>query len=213
MSGRRGIFAGILLLLWMSAYVASAASGATTEGRDDLLPLGSAAPDFRLPDVVSGKTVSLDDFAGKKGLLVMFICRYCPYVKHVQEGLARLGQDYQGKEIGIVAISANDPAGVPQDAPESLKEMAREQGFVFPFLFDETQETARAYTAVCTPDFFLFDGGRRLVYRGQMDDSRPGGGVPVTGQDIRVAMDAVLAGRPVPAEQKPSVGCSIKWKR
>ena len=177
-----------------------------------LLELGTQAPAFQLPDAVSGKTISLDTFAGKQALLVMFICRHCPYVKHAQEELARIGRDYQGKSIGIVAISANDPAGVPEDAPESLKEQARQLGFTFPYLFDETQGVAKAYTAVCTPDFFLFDGQQRLVYRGQMDDSRPGGKEPATGKDLRAAVEAMLAGQPVPAEQKPSVGCSIKWR-
>ena len=202
-------------LLWgalLAVCVGGAAQGATTAGRDDLLPLGSQAPAFTLPDVVTGKRVSLADFRGKKGLLVMFICRHCPYVKHAQEELARIGRDYQGKSIGIVAISANDPAGVPEDAPESLKEQARQLGFTFPYLFDETQGVAKAYTAVCTPDFFLFDGQQRLVYRGQMDDSRPGGKEPATGKDLRAAVEAMLAGQPVPAEQKPSVGCSIKWR-
>ena len=191
----------------------TAAQGATSEGQEGLLPLGSAAPDFHIKDVVSGKTVSLSDFAGKKALLVIFICRHCPYVKHIQSELARLGRDYADKEAGIAAISANDPDGVPEDAPEKLKEMAQDQGFVFPFLFDEDQSVAKAYTAVCTPDCFIFDGQRKLVYRGQFDASRPGGREPATGRDVRTAIDAVLAGRPVPAEQKPSVGCSIKWKR
>ena len=209
MKNRIGILvsAGLALCVW-----AASSQGATTAGREDLLPLGSPAPDFHLTDVVTGKAVSRDDFAGEKGLLVMFICRHCPYVKHVQEELARMGRDYQGKGIGIVAISANDPVGVPEDAPENLKEQARQLGFTFPYLFDETQQVARAYTAVCTPDFFLFDGQRRLLYRGQMDDSRPGGKEPATGKDLRAAMEALLAGQPAPAEQKPSVGCSIKWK-
>jgi len=177
-----------------------------------LLELGAPAPDFQLPDVVTGKTISLDTFAGKKALLVMFICRHCPYVVHVQEELARLGRDYAAKSVGIVAISSNDAAAYPMDAPPSLKRMAEELGFNFPFCYDETQETAKAYAAACTPDFYVFDENRRLVYRGQLDDSRPGNGIPVTGRDLRAAIDAVLEGRPAPSVQKPSLGCNIKWK-
>ncbi len=177
-----------------------------------MLELGTEAPDFRLPDVVSGETVSLDSFRDDEALLVMFICRHCPYVKHVQEELARLGRDYQGKGVGIVAISSNDAAEYPDDAPESLREMAGELGFTFPFCHDESQEVAKAYTAACTPDFFLFDRERRLVYRGQLDDSRPQSGRPVTGSDLRAALDAVLGGQPVGPDQKPSLGCNIKWK-
>jgi peroxiredoxin len=177
-----------------------------------LLELGAPAPDFHLPDVVTGKTISLETFAGKKALVVMFICRHCPYVVHVKEELARLGRDYAGKSVGIVAISANDAEAYPADAPESLKEMALELGFNFPFCYDESQETAKAYAAACTPDFYVFDENRRLVYRGQLDDSRPGNGIPVTGRDLRTAIDAVLEGRPVPSRQKPSLGCNIKWK-
>ena len=178
-----------------------------------MLALGTEAPDFRLPDVVSGKTVSLKDFAGKKGLLVMFICRHCPYVQHIKEGLAKLGRDYVGKELGIAAISSNDAANYPEDSPASLKEFAREMKFDFPLLHDETQKTAHAYSAACTPDFFLFDAGRRLAYRGQMDDSRPGNGKLVTGKDLRAAIDAVLAGKEPAADQKASIGCNIKWKK
>jgi peroxiredoxin len=178
-----------------------------------MLALGTAAPDFSLPDVVTGRVVSLKDFADKKALLVMFICRHCPYVKHVQEELARLGKDYADKPVGMVAISSNDAIAYPEDAPESLKEMALELGFSFPYLYDESQQVARAYDAACTPDFFLFDENRRLVYRGQLDGSRPGNGIPVTGRDLRNAIDAVLAGAPVDPNQKPSLGCNIKWKR
>lgn len=174
--------------------------------------LGVAAPDFRLPDVVTGDLVTRDSVAGPKGLLVMFICRHCPFVKHVQGELARLGKDYAESGVGIVAISSNDAEAFPEDAPESLASMARELGFSFPFLYDETQSVATAYGAVCTPEFFLYDGGLRLVYRGQLDDSRPSNGKPVTGRDLRAAFDALVAGRPVPAEQRPSIGCSIKWK-
>lgn len=177
-----------------------------------MLPLGTQSPDFNLTDVVSGQTISLSTFQDKKALLVMFICRHCPYVKHVQTESAKLGQDYQGKDIAIVAISANDPISYPEDAPESLKEQATELGFTFPYLFDETQDVAKAYTAACTPDFFLFDAGRKLVYRGQFDDSRPDSNIPVTGKDLRAAIEAVLNDRGVDPNQKPSMGCSIKWK-
>jgi peroxiredoxin len=177
-----------------------------------MLPLGTAAPDFSLPDVTSGKLVSLADFAGEAALLVMFICKHCPYVVHVQAELARLGRDYADSALGIVAISSNDPLTYPDDAPRNLKKMVTEARFNFPLLFDETQDVARAYDAVCTPDFFLFDGKRRLAYRGQMDNSRPGRGTP-DGRDLRAAIDAVLARKPVVAEQKPSSGCGIKWKQ
>jgi peroxiredoxin len=177
-----------------------------------MLELGTAAPEFALPDVVTGQTVSLADFAGKRALLVMFVCRHCPYVKHVQDELARLGRDYARTELGIVAISSNDAASYPDDAPESLAVMARSLGFEFPLLYDESQQTAKAYTAACTPDFFLFGADRTLVYRGQLDDSRPNSGRPVTGRDLRAAIDEVLAGRPVDADQRPSLGCNIKWK-
>lgn len=177
-----------------------------------MLPLGTPAPPFSLRDVVSGQLYSLDSFKGKTALLVMFICRHCPYVVHVREELARLGRDYRGSGLGIVAISSNDPAQYPDDAPDKLKEMAEQQGFTFPLCFDESQDVAKAYNAACTPDFYLFDSGRKLAYRGQLDDSRPGSGKPVTGRDLRAAIDAVLANRPVDGNQKPSIGCSIKWK-
>ena len=177
-----------------------------------MLPLGTTAPMFILPDVVSGKSYSLDSFQGKDALLVMFICRHCPYVKHVEQELARIGKDYQDKKLGIVGISSNDPAAYPEDAPARLKEMAKRLDFRFPVCFDETQEIAKAYSASCTPDFYLFDAQRRLVYRGQLDDSRPGNNTPVTGHDLRAAIDAVLGGSPVASAQKPSIGCSIKWK-
>ncbi|ABA22526.1 conserved hypothetical protein [Trichormus variabilis ATCC 29413] len=177
-----------------------------------MVPIGTQAPDFHLPDVVSGKTISLSTFADKKALLVMFICRHCPFVKHIQDELTRIGQDYATRDLGIVAISANDAENYPDDAPESLKALAIELGWQFPFCYDETQETAKAYTAACTPDFFVFDDHRHLAYRGQLDDSRPSNGKPVTGADLRAAIDAVLAGKPVIDEQKPSVGCNIKWK-
>jgi peroxiredoxin len=177
-----------------------------------MMPLGTPAPDFSLPDTVSGRTLSLADFADRKALLVMFICNHCPFVIHVRSGLAALGEDYADRDVGIVAISANDPENYPADSPDKLGEEARTYGYRFPYLFDETQETAKAYTAACTPDFFLFDRDRKLVYRGQLDDSRPESGIPVTGEDLRAAMDAVLEDRPVPAEQKPSIGCNIKWR-
>ncbi len=177
-----------------------------------MLELGSKAPDFHLPEVVSGKTISLETFAGKKGLLVIFMCRHCPFVQHVKGELAKIGKDYADTDLAIVAISANDVGTHPEDAPEKLKEMAIEMGFAFPFCYDESQETAQEYTAACTPDFFLFDANRELVYRGQLDDSRPGNNKPVTGADLRSALDAVLAGNPIPPEQKPSIGCNIKWR-
>jgi peroxiredoxin len=177
-----------------------------------MLPLGTEAPDFALPDVVSGDTVKLAGLTEASALLVMFICRHCPYVAHVRTGLAHLGRDYQDTGLAIVAVSANDPESYPEDAPESLAEEAREAGYLFPYLFDETQEVAKAYHAACTPDFFVFDRDRRLVYRGQFDDSRPRNGLPVTGVDLRRALDATLRGEPVPSDQRPSVGCSIKWR-
>ncbi|MGQ4647975.1 redoxin domain-containing protein [Lyngbya aestuarii] len=177
-----------------------------------MLPLATKAPDFQLEDVVSGQTISLDTFAGKQGLLVMFICRHCPFVKHVQEELARIGEDYADKELAIVAISANDADKYPDDAPDSLKEMAEQLGFTFPLCYDESQETAKAYTAACTPDFFVFDAQQQLVYRGQLDESRPSNQQSVNGKDLRAALDAVLAAQTVNSDQKPSLGCNIKWK-
>lgn len=177
-----------------------------------MAPLGMAAPDFHLPDVVSGKTVSLADFSGRDALLVMFICRHCPYVVHVQAELSRLGRSYQTRNVGVLAVSANDAAAYPDDSPKELQRQAAEQSFVFPYLYDESQSVARAFGAACTPDFFLFDKSLRLVYRGQLDDSRPGNGKPVTGRDLRAALDALLSGRPVPTGQRPSAGCNIKWK-
>ena len=177
-----------------------------------MLDLGTTAPDFQLPDVVTGETISLSTFAGKDGLLVMFICRHCPFVKHVQDQLAAIGKDYQDKNLGIVAISANDAENYPNDAPDSLKEMVSEVGFTFPLCFDDSQETAKAYTAACTPDFFLFDKDFKLAYRGQLDDSRPGNDKPVDGHNLRDAIDTVLAGNPVSEDQLPSLGCNIKWK-
>jgi peroxiredoxin len=177
-----------------------------------MLELGTEAPPFSLTDVVSGDTISLDDVAGRKGTLVMFLCAHCPFVIHVKKELARISADYEGKPIGIVAISSNDVETHPQDAPENLRKQAVEEGFRFPYLYDETQEVARAYTAACTPDFFVFDRDRRLVYRGQLDASRPSNDTPLTGEDLRAALDAVLYDTEVSADQKPSVGCNIKWK-
>ena len=177
-----------------------------------MLALGTKAPEFELPDVVTGLPVGIRDFDGKRALLVMFICRHCPYVRHVRGELARLGRDFAESDLAIVAISSNDPAEYPEDAPESLAEDARQAGYAFPYLFDETQAIARAYTAACTPDFFLFDADRALVYRGQLDDSRPSNGLPVTGEDLRAAIDAVLSGGPVAQEQRASIGCGIKWR-
>ncbi len=182
------------------------------ETRSSMLPLGTPAPPFALPDVVTGLPVSLETFAGDRALLVMFICRHCPYVKHVQDELARIGRDYADRGLGIVAVSSNDARAYPEDAPDRLADMARRVGFTFPLCYDESQAVALAYTAACTPDFFLFDAGRTLVYRGQLDDSRPGRPVPVTCADLRGAIDAVLAGRPVDGPQRPSVGSNIKWK-
>ncbi len=177
-----------------------------------MLPLRTSAPAFSLPDVVSGKDCSLDSFKGNAALLVMFLCRHCPYVQHIQDEITRLGHNYADTGLGIVAISSNDPAHYPDDSPPRLKELAQRLGWSFPFCFDETQDVAKAYKAACTPDFYLFDKERRLVYRGQLDDSRPGNNKPLTGRDLRTAIDAVLAGRPIDASQKPSTGCSIKWK-
>jgi hypothetical protein len=208
--------------------------GAMSKTQSTMVALGSTAPAFELMDVVSGKAVGRDDvFAtasedartdaancsktGCHGMLVMFLCVHCPYVKHVEEELARIGRDYEGR-IAIVAISSNDVEEYPQDAPEEMKKQAERLGFRFPYLYDETQEVARAYDAACTPDFFLFDAGMSLVYRGQLDDSRPrrgdsGNDIPVTGKDLRAAMDAVIAGKRPDPNQRFAVGCNIKWKQ
>jgi peroxiredoxin len=176
-----------------------------------MMPLGAAAPDFSLINV-DGRRVSRDDFAKAPALLVMFICNHCPFVKHVAAELARLGSEYQRRGAAVVAINANDAAAFPADSPEQMVHEVHERGYTFPYLFDDAQEVAKAYGAACTPDFFLFDRDRRLVYRGQLDDSRPDTEVPVTGRDLRAALDAVLAGQAVAAEQKPSLGCNIKWR-
>ena len=179
----------------------------------NMLPLGTCAPLFVLRDVVGGQIYSLDSFADKTALLVMFICHHCPYVMHVEYEIAKIGRDYKDTGLGIIGISSNDPVQYPDDAPPRLKEMAERLDFTFPLCFDETQDIAKAYRATCTPDFYLFDQERRLAYQGQLDDSRPGNSKPVTGRDLRAAIDAVLTGKPVDSNQKASVGCSIKWKR
>ena len=177
-----------------------------------MLPWGTSAADFRLPDTISGRTVALADFAKSPVLVVMFLCNHCPYVKHIHTGLAEFGHDYGRKGVGIVAINANDPAQYPDDAPGKMKAEAKSAGYSFPYLYDETQHVAKAYRAACTPDLYVFDRDRRLVYRGQFDDSRPGNNRPVTGADLRAAVDALLAGRMPAADQKPSIGCNIKWR-
>lgn len=178
-----------------------------------MLPLGTKAPAFTITDVVSGNQISLETLAqGKKATLIMFICRHCPYVKHVEQELAKLGNDYLKKGVAVIAISANDAENYPDDAPPKLKSQAEQLGFAFPYGFDETQSVAKDYRAACTPDFFLFDDKLALVYRGQLDDSRPGNNLPVTGKDLRAAIDIVLAGDKPGQEQKSSVGCNIKWK-
>lgn len=176
-----------------------------------MLPIGTAAPDFSLINV-DGKTVSNADFQDAKGLLVMFICNHCPYVKHVADQLAQLGAEYLQKGVAVVAISSNDVANYPADSPEQMVAEAEERGYQFPYLYDETQEVAKAYHAACTPDFFLFDGDQKLYYRGQLDSSRPDSGIPVTGEDLRGALESLLAGKPAPEDQIASLGCNIKWK-
>lgn len=178
----------------------------------NMLPLGTKAPEFELLDTVSNMTLSLEKLKGKNGTVVMFICNHCPFVIHVNPELSKLGKEYQAKGIGFVAISSNDVINYPQDAPDLMKEKAKAMEYSFPYLYDETQEVAKAYDAACTPDFYLFDANLELVYRGQLDDSRPGNGLPLTGSDLRNAMDAVLNGNAVDSNQKPSIGCNIKWK-
>jgi len=175
--------------------------------------LGSIAPDFKLPDVVSGKHFSLKELSTGKALVVMFICNHCPFVKHVAKELGDLGIDYVPKGISFVGISSNDVINYPDDAPDKMKEFAAAHHFSFPYLYDESQQVAKTYDAACTPDFFIFDANRSLVYRGQLDDSRPSNNTPVTGKDIRSALDCILKNEPVPADQKPSIGCNIKWKK
>ena len=177
-----------------------------------MLPLGTTAPDFNLPDTVSGENKSLQDIKSDIATVIMFICNHCPYVKHVNSELVNLSNEYSEKGISFAAISSNDVVNYPEDSPEKMKETASEMGYSFPYLYDESQEVAKAYQAACTPDFYIFDGDMKLVYRGQLDDSRPKTDIPVTGSDIRAALDNILEGEPVSSDQKPSIGCNIKWK-
>jgi peroxiredoxin len=181
------------------------------ETRSSTLPLGTHAPDFSLPDANSDGVVSLSDFQEAKALLVMFICNHCPFVVHVRDELTRIAADYSERGLRIVAINSNSIKSHPQDGPKHMKELAARMHWDFPFLFDATQDVAKSYKAACTPEFFVFDGDQRLAYRGQLDDSRPSNGVPVSGHDLRAAIDSVLAGQPVAPQQKPSMGCNIKW--
>ncbi len=201
-----------VLFVLAVCFTTSAWAATTTEGKKGLLPMGSKAPFFNLADVTSGTEFSPKDFEGKKAFMVVFICRHCPYVQHVKTALAQIGKDYEEKDVAIVAISSNDAKAYPEDGPAGLSEMAMEEGFTFPFLYDESQAVAKAYTAMATPDVFIFDKDQKLVYRGQFDDSRPGSGKVADGKDVRAVFDALLAGQPVPADQKPAIGCSIKWK-
>ena len=177
----------------------------------NMMPLGTMAPDFNLMDTVSDKKLSLQDLKGANGTIIAFICNHCPFVVHVNPELSKLAKDYQEKGFRYIAISSNDVANYPLDAPHLMKEKAKEEGYIFPYLYDETQEVAKAYDAACTPDFYLFDSELNLAYRGQLDDSRPGNGIPVSGNDLRNAMDAILEGKEIDALQKPSIGCNIKW--
>jgi thiol-disulfide isomerase/thioredoxin len=178
-----------------------------------MAPLGTPAFNFTLPDSVSGRMVSLTELRSDCATVVMFICNHCPFVKHVQQELARLARDYQPRGAAFVAISSNDVAAYPDDAPDRMQALAKTLGFTFPYLYDESQDVARAYQAACTPDIFIYDGDLQLAYRGQLDDSRPGNGLPVTGRDVRQALDALLASQPVDPNQRPSIGCNIKWKQ
>lgn len=177
-----------------------------------MLPLGTIAPDFTLPDTVTGQDMALQALKSDIATVIMFICNHCPYVKHISNELANLAKDYQAKGVSFIAISSNDVANYPDDAPDKMKQTALDWGLSFPYLYDETQEVAKAYQAACTPDFYIFNDELRCVYRGQLDDSRPKNDIPVTGKDLRAALDAVVAGTPVDLEQKPSMGCNIKWK-
>lgn len=178
-----------------------------------MVALGIPAADFYLPDTITGRTVHLEEVKGSPATVIMFICNHCPFVKHVNEQLVKLAGDYLDKGVAFIAISSNDVENHPEDSPERMKEWAERLGYNFPYLYDESQEVARVYQAACTPDFFIYDNGMKLAYRGQLDDSRPGNDIPVTGKDIREALDCLLAGMPVPAEQRPSIGCNIKWKK
>ena len=177
-----------------------------------MVALGTKAPDFLLPDTVSGKQISLKDIKGETATMIIFICNHCPFVKHVNEELVKLGNDYKNKGVGFVAISSNDVINHPDDSPGLMSQVAKQLKYPFPYLYDESQETAKAYDAACTPDFFIYNKDLQLVYRGQLDDSRPGNEIPVTGKDIRRALDSLLNNEPVPQEQRPSIGCNIKWK-
>ncbi|MEM1214451.1 MAG: thioredoxin family protein [Bacteroidota bacterium] len=179
----------------------------------NMLPLGTSAPHFKLPDTVSGNVLSLEETTGQKGTVVMFLCNHCPYVIHVNEEIVRLADHYQKQGVGFVAISSNDVANYPADAPEKMTVHARKVGYNFPYLYDESQAVARAYDAACTPDFYVFDAQRKLYYRGRLDGSRPSNGQALTGVDLRTAIDAMLAGQPAPSKQYPSAGCNIKWKK
>lgn len=178
----------------------------------NMMPLGTIAPDFTLLEVVSGQPRSLLALKSKIATVIMFICNHCPYVKHIQAELVAVAKDYQPKGVSVIAISSNDVENYPDDSPAKMRELALQMGFNFPYLYDETQEVAKSYQAACTPDFYIFDGDLHCVYRGQFDDARPKNDIPVTGKDLRTALDAILAGRPVDPEQKPSIGCNIKWK-
>jgi peroxiredoxin len=177
-----------------------------------MLPLGTRAPGFRLPDT-DGKIVALDDFRDAPALLVVFLCNHCPYVKHIRHQLSTLAKDYRDEGVAVVGINSNDAANYPEDRPEMMAREKAAVGYIFPYLYDESQEVAKAYKAACTPDFYVFDKDQKLAYRGQMDGSRPGNAIPVTGKDLRAALDAVLSGQPVGDDQRPSIGCNIKWKR
>lgn len=178
----------------------------------NMLPLGTPAPAFSLPDTVSGNTLNLQNIQGEKATVVMFICNHCPFVKHVFDGIVGLAHDFQNRGVGFVAISSNDVENYPDDAPDKMTVVAKKEGFTFPYLYDETQEVAKAYNAACTPDFFLFDAELKLSYRGQLDESRPENGIPVTGKDMRAALESTLNNKTVAGLQKPSIGCNIKWK-
>lgn len=178
----------------------------------NMLPLGTIAPDFSLMDTVTGRTMALQDIKGRNGTVVMFICNHCPFVKHVNPEVSKLARQYQPRNISFIAISSNDVENYPDDSPELMKKTARNQGYTFPYLYDPSQKTAKAYDAACTPDFYLFNAEMELVYRGQLDDSRPGNGVPLTGDDLRNAIRSLLHGKPIDPDQKPSIGCNIKWK-
>ena len=178
----------------------------------NMMPLGTVAPEFSLHDTVSGNELSLNSLLGETATVIMFICNHCPFVKHVQNELVRIGQEYPQKGVSIIAINSNDISSYPEDAPEKMKDVAISKGYEFPYLYDETQQVAKAYDATCTPDFFVFDKDLKCVYRGQLDDSRPGNDIPVTGNDLRNALEAIIQGNQIDANQKPSIGCNIKWK-